>query len=55
MKKPTHKKWRFSNSDLDSSLALASEAGISPFAAQLLINREIKTAADARAYPLPDF
>lgn len=55
MKKPTRKKWRFSNSDLDSSLALASEAGVSPFAAQLLINRGIKTAAEARAYLYPTF
>ena len=55
MKKPTRKKWRFSKSDLDSSLALASEAGVSPFAAQLLINRGIKTAADARAYLYPTF
>ncbi|MDE0686105.1 MAG: single-stranded-DNA-specific exonuclease RecJ, partial [Candidatus Poribacteria bacterium] len=55
MKKPTRKKWRFSNSDFDSSLALASEAGVSPFAAQLLINRGIKTAAEARAYLYPTF
>ena len=55
MKNPPHKKWRFSNSDIDSSLALASEAGVSPFAAQLLINRGIKTAAEARAYLYPTF
>ena len=55
MKKPTRKKWRFRNSDLDSSLALASEAGVSPFAAQLLINRGIETAAEARAYLYPTF
>lgn len=55
MKKPTRKKWRFKNSDLDNSLALASEAGVSPFAAQLLINRGIKSAADARAYLYPTF
>ena len=55
MKKPTRKKWRFSNLDIDSSLALASEAGVSPFAAQLLINRGIKTAAEARAYLYPTF
>ena len=55
MKNPPRKKWRFSNSDLDSSLALASEAGVSPFAAQLLINRGIKTAAEARAYLYPTF
>ena len=55
MKKPTYKKWQFSKSDLDSSLTLASEAGVSPFAAQLLINRGIETAADARAYLYPTF
>ncbi|MDE0016539.1 MAG: single-stranded-DNA-specific exonuclease RecJ [Candidatus Poribacteria bacterium] len=55
MKKPTRKKWQFSNSDIDSSLTLASEAGVSPFAAQLLINRGIKTAAEARAYLYPTF
>ena len=53
MKKPPRKKWQFKNSDFDSSLTLASEVGISPFAAQLLINRGIKTAAEARAYLYP--
>ena len=55
MRNPPRKKWRFRNADLDSSLALASEAGVSPFAAQLLINRGIKTAAEARAYLYPTF
>ena len=53
MKKPSRKKWQFKNSDFDSSLALASEVGISPFAAQLLINRGIKTVAEARSYLYP--
>ena len=53
MKKPSRKKWQFKNSDFDSSLTLASEVGISPFAAQLLINRGIKTAAEARSYLYP--
>ena len=53
MRKPPPKKWEFKNSDFDSSLTLASEAGVSPFAAQLLINRGIKTAAEARAYLHP--
>ena len=53
MRKPTNKQWRFRNSDFDSSLALASEVGVSPFAAQLLINRGIKTAAEARSYLHP--
>ena len=55
MKSPPRKKWRFRNSDFDSSLALASEAGVSPFAAQLLINRGIKTADAARGYLYPTF
>ena len=55
MRSPPRKKWRFRSPDIDSSLALASEAGISPFAAQLLINRGIKTAANARAYLYPTF
>ena len=53
MKQPSRKKWQFKNSDFDSSLTLASEVGISPFAAQLLINRGIKTAAEARFYLYP--
>ena len=53
MRKPPRKKWHFKNSDFDSSLTLASEVGISPFAAHLLINRKIKTAAEARAYLYP--
>ena len=55
MKKPTHKQWRFRDSDIDSSLALAAEVGVSPFAAQLLINRGIKTATEAQAYLSPTF
>ena len=53
MRKPSPKKWQCKNSDIDSSLTLASEAGVSPFAAQLLINRGIKTAAEARSYLYP--
>ncbi|MYC76204.1 single-stranded-DNA-specific exonuclease RecJ [Candidatus Poribacteria bacterium] len=53
MKKPPRKKWRFKNSDFGSSLTLASEIGVSPFAAQLLINRGIKTAAEAQSYLYP--
>ena len=53
MRKPPSKKWCFRNSDFDSSLTLASEVGVSPFAAQLLINRGIKTAAEARSYLYP--
>jgi single-stranded-DNA-specific exonuclease len=53
MRKPPSKKWCFRNSDFDSSLRLASEVGVSPFAAQLLINRGIKTAAEAQSYLHP--
>ena len=55
MRNPLRKKWRFRNADLDSSLVLASEAGVSPFAAQLLIHRGIRTAAEARTYLYPTF
>ncbi|MDD9972830.1 MAG: single-stranded-DNA-specific exonuclease RecJ, partial [Candidatus Poribacteria bacterium] len=55
MKKPSSKKWQFRNSDFESSLALASELGISLLAAQLLINRGIQTATEAQTYLHPTF
>ncbi len=55
MRKPSRKKWRFKNLNTDNSLVLASEFGISLFAAQMLTNRGIKTAAEARAYLYPTF
>jgi single-stranded-DNA-specific exonuclease len=55
MRKPSRRKWQFQNSDFDKSVALASELGISVFAAQLLTNRRIKTADEARAYLYPTF
>ncbi len=55
MKKPSSKKWQFRNSDFESSLALASELGISLLAAQLLINRGIQTATEAHTYLHPTF
>lgn len=55
MKSPPRKKWRFTNTDIDSSLALAAEVGVSPFAAQLLINRGITTGPEANAYLYPTF
>ena len=55
MKSPPEKKWRLRNPDFDSSIVLAAEVGVSPLAAQLLINRGIRTAKDARAYLSPTF
>ena len=55
MRKPSRRKWQFQNSDFDKSVVLASELGISVFAAQLLTNRRIKTADEARAYLYPTF
>ena len=55
MRKPASKKWQFKNSDFESSLALASELGISLLAAQLLINRGIQTATEAYTYLYPTF
>ena len=55
MRRPSRKKWRFPNSDFDNSLAIASELGISLFTAQLLTNRGMKTAAEARTFLAPTF
>ena len=55
MRSPPSKKWRFRNPDFDSSVALAAETGVSPLAAQLLINRGIRTADAAQAYLAPTF
>ena len=55
MKSPPRKKWRFRNPDFDSSVALAAEMGVSPLAAQLLINRGIRTADAVQAYLSPTF
>ncbi len=55
MKSPPQKKWRLRNPDFDSSIALAAEVGVSPLAAQLLINRGIRTAEAAQAYLSPTF
>ena len=55
MKKPSRKKWWFPKSDIDNSLAIASELGISLLTAQLLTNRGIKTAAEAQTYLYPTF
>ena len=55
MNTPPRPVWRFKNSDFERCLALAVGADVSPFIAQLLINRGIETAPEARAYLDPAF
>ena len=49
------KQWQFKNPDINKSLALAAELGISLLGAQLLVNRGLKTAAEAHTYLYPQF
>ena len=55
MKKPRTKIWQFNTPALDESFALAAELGVSLLVAQLLINRGLKTAAEAHTYLYPKF
>ena len=55
MKQRLAKHWQFKNPDVDKSLALAAELGISLLEAQLLLNRGVKTAAEAQTYLYPQF
>lgn len=55
MKRPRAKIWQFNTPALDESFALAAELGVSLLVAQLLINRGLKTAAEAHTYLYPKF
>lgn len=55
MRRPRTTIWQFKNPALDESFALAAELGVSLLVAQLLINRGLKTAPEARAYLHPKF
>ncbi len=55
MNRPRANIWQFKNPELDESFALAAELGVSLIVAQLLINRGMKTAAEARTYLYPKF
>jgi len=47
--------WQYQNPDIDLSLTLAAELGITPLVARLLVNRGIKTVADGKAYLYPTY
>ena len=55
MKRPRARIWQFNTPALDESFALAAELGVSLLVAQLLINRGLKTAAEAHTYLYPKF
>ena len=55
MRQRTQKKWHLKQPDIDVSLTLAAELGLSPLVARLLVNRGIKTAQQATTYLEPTF
>ena len=55
MKQRPGKKWKVGTPDLDKSLELAAELGVSPLVGQLLVSRNITNAKDARIYLYPEF
>ena len=55
MKPYPDKMWKFKNPDINESLTLAAELGVSPLVAQLLMNRGQKTVSEARRYLYPQF
>ena len=55
MRSVLSKIWQYENPDIDLSLALAAEFGISPLIARLLVNRGIKTVEEGRVYLHPTY
>lgn len=55
MKQQPPKIWQYQNPDIETSLMLAAELGISPLIARLLVNRDIKTVQDAETYLYPTY
>ena len=55
MKQPPRKDWGFKTPDLDKSLKLAAELGVSLLAGQLLVSRKITNLEDAITYLYPEF
>ena len=53
--RPPNKEWKFKIPDLDKSLKLAAELGMSVLAGQLLVSRKITDPEDARTYLYPEF
>ncbi len=55
MRPPPFKIWQHQNPDIDTSLTLAAELGITPLVARLLVNRGIKTVEEGKVYLHPTY
>ncbi|MDE0638281.1 MAG: single-stranded-DNA-specific exonuclease RecJ [Candidatus Poribacteria bacterium] len=55
MKLQPAKIWQYQNPDIDTSLTLAAELGITPLVARLLANRGIKTVEEGKTYLYPTY
>lgn len=55
MRQQPSKIWQYQKPDIDTSLLLAAELGITPLVARLLVNRGIKTVEDGNAYLYPTY
>ena len=55
MRQQPQKVWQYQKPDIDLSLTLAAELGISPLVARLLVNRDIKTVAEGKTYLYPTY
>ena len=55
MRQRPHKIWNVQTPDLDKSLRLAAELGVSPLVGQLLVSRQVTDAEKARIYLSPKF
>ncbi|MDE0317000.1 MAG: single-stranded-DNA-specific exonuclease RecJ [Candidatus Poribacteria bacterium] len=55
MRQQPTKIWQYQNPDIDTSLTLAAELGITPLVARLLVNRGIKTVEEGKTYLHPTY
>ncbi len=55
MRLQPQKVWQYQNPDIELSLTLAAELGISPLVARLLVNGDIKTVAEGKTYLYPTY
>ena len=55
MRQQPQKIWQYQNPDINTSLMLAAELGITPLVARLLVNRGIKTVENAKTYLYPTY
>lgn len=55
MRQQPVKSWQYQNPDIETSLMLAAELGITPLVARLLVIRGINTVEDAKTYLYPNY